>query len=46
MFIETTTFTFAIPTFLLSGLKFAAIVVSVWLLLVIVGVSIYMWSGK
>lgn len=44
MYIEMTTF--AIPTFLLTGLKFAALIGGLWLLLVIVGISIYMWSDK
>ena len=39
MYIETTTF--AVPTFLLTGLKFVALLVVVWLVIGAIGMAIY-----
>jgi hypothetical protein len=44
MYIEMTTF--AIPAFLLTGLKFAGLVFCSWLILVFIGLAIYQWSNK
>lgn len=42
MYIEMTTF--IIPTFLIEGLKFAGIIIAAWVLLSIIGISIYWWK--
>jgi len=44
MYIEMTTF--AIPAFLVTGLKFAALMIAGWLVCVFVGIAIYTWSTK
>lgn len=44
MYIEMTTF--AVPAFLVTGLKFAALVMVSWLVCVMVGLAIYTWSNK
>lgn len=44
MYIEMTTF--AVPAFLVTGLKFAALFAMAWVVLMVVGVAIYTWSNK
>jgi len=42
MYIEMTTF--AVPAFLLTGLKFAALVIGAWLVMGAIGMAIYSYS--
>ena len=44
MYVEMTTF--AIPTFLIEGIKFAAIGIVLWVFISIIGISIYWWTQK
>jgi hypothetical protein len=39
MYIEMTSF--AIPTFLIEGLKFAGLVIGAWILVVFIGIIVY-----
>jgi hypothetical protein len=43
MYIEMTTF--AVPTFLVEGIKFALLMMAGWLAVVIVGVTVYWFTG-
>ncbi len=43
MYIEMTTF--AVPTFLIEGIKIALLMTAGWLAVVIVGVTVYWFTG-
>lgn len=44
MYVEMTTF--AIPTFLIEGIKYTAIGIALWVFISIIGISIYWWTQK